>query len=186
MTCRCPGLDVCEAHTTITLNTPCDVETLSVLSVIMSSRMGHVASDPSPILNAQREGELRPSHGNLCSLCGDMCMTSIEQNVKKQYFLFLLENMKPKGKETISALMRDKRMYPGRDKQLRDLSGSGALASCTGMELWQLASIMLVLFRPGLSSVHWMVRTSGLRVRGSATNVLPPLRNLPCAIVHGR
>lgn len=63
----------------------------------------------------------------------------------------------------MSAMMRLQRCYPGRGKKLRDITMRGGLSAMTGMDLWQLASFMLFLFRGGLTNTAAMV-TSRERV----------------------
>lgn len=58
---------------------------------------------------------------------------------------------------------------PRKDKKLLNLTASGALSSLTRMDLWQVAGIMLIIFRPGLISVANMV---SLQTRARRTKKL--------------
>lgn len=81
-----------------------------------------------------------------------------EQNTKPRYIAFYLENLTGDGLKTVSALMRDRGTQPEWAEKLRDVTSPGALKSLTGMQMWHLTGIMLLLLRPALSSLEAMVR----------------------------
>ena len=80
------------------------------------------------------------------------------KNTKKKLFQELVENiLTDAGKRIVSCTLKDERMYPAREKTLRDITSPSGLASMTGMDFWRLGGIMLPLLRMCLVSERAMV-----------------------------
>ena len=92
------------------------------------------------------------------------------QNTKTRLVTFFLKNLTEHGIKLVSAVMADGRMYANGQKKLRDITASGGFSSMTGMDIWQLMSIVLLVFRSALRNNDTMVST--ILVRQDVKNTL--------------
>ncbi len=84
----------------------------------------------------------------------------VAQNTKKTLLKWLLDSLSPDGLRTLSATLRDRRMYAARERRLRDITLPGAFASLTGLDIWHLMGILLPLFRMCFHTRETMVSIS--------------------------
>lgn len=71
----------------------------------------------------------------------------VAQNTKKTLLRWLLDSLSQDGVRTLSAMLRDRRMYAARERRLRDITEPGGFASLTGLDIWHMMGILLPLFR---------------------------------------
>lgn len=89
----------------------------------------------------------------------DRDLTAIcAQNSFKRAFKAVLDGLNPEGQAVVSALAKDPALRIEGSEPLKDILREGGWTSQTGMDVWRLAGVALVLLRPVLASVPSMVR----------------------------
>lgn len=85
----------------------------------------------------------------------------LAQDCSKRFHKFFVGGLSKQGKPLIASRARDPTLRIPGTEPIKDIVREGGCASQTGMDVWRLGGVSLLLFRPIICDVESMVSENG-------------------------